>query len=393
MTEAPPPPSPRTLRDHLRAAAPRDFATAEALRELIRALRSHRRRSGALPRCDGRAALDQALDLVPEVDEALAIEVAALKSGLRALLREPLSDLEREAVAAEADGRIERLVPLLVPEAVELKVEGLPDDLDDDGYLALVGVPRGARLYLPALDARRLIHRLDGLVLAGCTARVQVEGGPDLRLPPLPRGERFDRGTVERDDPWLRHLDDEGRFSLTPRSIADGQARRLSASTVIDGTAGCGGNTVALARAGKRVIAVERDPHRLRLCRQNLEEAGLLSRVELLHGDHARLLPALQREHPAAALLLDPPWGGRDRLFTRWAELFADPARVLARLEAAPEVLLKLPRAFDITTLPARAGGWTVRYERGAPSTPAARIIKMLTVHSAAGPRGGRSRG
>jgi SAM-dependent methyltransferase len=359
MTEAPPPPSPRTLRDHLRAAAPRDFATAEALRELIRALRSHRRRSGALPRCDGRAALDQALDLVPEVDEALAIEVAALKSGLRALLREPLSDLEREAVAAEADGRIERLVPLLVPEAVELKVEGLPDDLDDDGYLALVGVPRGARLYLPALDARRLIHRLDGLVLAGCTARVQVEGG----------------------------------FSLTPRSIADGQARRLSASTVIDGTAGCGGNTVALARAGKRVIAVERDPHRLRLCRQNLEEAGLLSRVELLHGDHARLLPALQREHPAAALLLDPPWGGRDRLFTRWAELFADPARVLARLEAAPEVLLKLPRAFDITTLPARAGGWTVRYERGAPSTPAARIIKMLTVHSAAGPRGGRSRG
>lgn len=69
--------------------------------------------------------------------------------------------------------------------------------------------------------------------------------------------------------------------------------------------------------------------------------------------------------------MLDPPWGGRDYDRERVAldDLGLDVRAALGRHRGA--VVLKLPRSFDVATLP--GGGWRVE-----PLVDEREILKML---------------
>ena len=90
------------------------------------------------------------------------------------------------------------------------------------------------------------------------------------------------------------------------------------------------------------------------MARHNAAIYGVEDRIELVHGDAA----AVVRERAADALVLDPPWGGReyDRERVALGDLGMDVAATVEAFEG--RVLLKLPRSFDPTTLP--AGAWTL---------------------------------
>ncbi|XP_051015694.1 trimethylguanosine synthase [Acomys russatus] len=107
-------------------------------------------------------------------------------------------------------------------------------------------------------------------------------------------------------------LDKEGWFSVTPEKIAEHIAGRVSQSfkcdIVVDAFCGVGGNTIQFALTGKRVIAIDIDPVKIDLARNNAEVYGIADKIEFICGDFLLLAPCLK----ADVVFLSPPWGGPD---------------------------------------------------------------------------------
>ncbi|NXJ81604.1 TGS1 synthase, partial [Trogon melanurus] len=114
---------------------------------------------------------------------------------------------------------------------------------------------------------------------------------------------RFDEGIK---------LDREGWFSVTPEKIAEHIAVRVSQSfncdVIVDAFCGVGGNAIQFALTSKRVIAIDIDPEKLRLARNNAEVYGVADQIEFVCGDFMVLAADLQ----ADVVFLSPPWGGPD---------------------------------------------------------------------------------
>ncbi|XP_053321940.1 trimethylguanosine synthase [Spea bombifrons] len=114
---------------------------------------------------------------------------------------------------------------------------------------------------------------------------------------------RFDEGVK---------LDEEGWFSVTPEKIAEHIASRVrqtfNCNVVVDAFCGVGGNAIQFAKAGNAVIAVDIDPVKLDLARNNAEVYGVADRIEFICADYMRVAPDLK----ADVVFLSPPWGGPD---------------------------------------------------------------------------------
>lgn len=124
----------------------------------------------------------------------------------------------------------------------------------------------------------------------------------------------------------------------TPAPVADDRARRFAPFEVVaDLGASVGFDTVALALAGRTVVAVERDPVRVACLRHNVAAAGVADRVRIVEGDFLADPPE------ADAAFLDPdrrPDGRR----TRDPERFEPPPGAWAPLASRYRgLLLKLP--------------------------------------------------
>ncbi|XP_063524852.1 trimethylguanosine synthase isoform X2 [Pongo pygmaeus] len=107
-------------------------------------------------------------------------------------------------------------------------------------------------------------------------------------------------------------LDREGWFSVTPEKIAEHIAGRVSQSfkcdVVVDAFCGVGGNTIQFAFTGMRVIAIDIDPVKIALARNNAEVYGIADKIEFICGDFLLLASCLK----ADVVFLSPPWGGPD---------------------------------------------------------------------------------
>ena len=241
--------------------------------------------------------------------------------------------------------------------------------------------PGGLDAVVSARSAALLVQRLHGLRLGGRGLSIAVRLGPDEVLPVPGRSDRADlrRG---RGASWLPHVDAVGRFSATPEAIATRQAellRSVHRGLVLDPFCGCGANTIALARAGFEVLAIERDPVRARLAGRNARDLGVGSLVTVRTGDALRLLPGLLAAHPSSALVLDPPWGaaeGVERIALTW-DSFVPPG-LWPMVGNTQPVLAKLPRDFDLETLP-DPQRWTLQWEFGAPGDDARHVVKLVT--------------
>ena len=98
--------------------------------------------------------------------------------------------------------------------------------------------------------------------------------------------------------------------SYVTRSIADQISALTPGKVVFDACAGVGGNTIAFALDGKRVIASEIDEKRFNLLSSNVSKFNLcIPEVCLIRGDFLTIskaegLPAVD------VVYLDVPWGG-----------------------------------------------------------------------------------
>jgi len=345
-----------TLREHLAEALPR-FPLKAAWPAAIRASRSWGRRAEREPRLGGRADVDRLLEL----DDATDLEAADLKAALKAVLDTPDDD----AAVAALDATVDRLLPRVVRGLCPVRIEGAPLGLTPPNIRRLTGL-EAVQALVPPMQAAVLNRRIHGLMLGGSRLRVEMDLPRGRILPSVPRHLRVTPQPRRRPAPWLRHLDDEGRWSLTPLAIARRQAQTAMGSVIIDVGCGCGGNAVAFAESGFEVVAIEADKERAGLAAANFAERGLIGSVELLEGPAAELLPRALERDPDAAVFVDPPWGGSEwpRTAMSWEELIAPLGVTTDLLRSGAQLLVKAPRTFDVTTLPS-PGTWAIQYEFG----------------------------
>ncbi|WP_018543950.1 THUMP-like domain-containing protein [Streptomyces sp. LaPpAH-108] len=139
----------------------------------------------------------------------------------------------------------------------------------------------------------------------------------------------------------------------TRTSVAAYRAERMRAlgvTSVADLCCGIGGDAIALARAGIRVLAVDRDPLTAAVARANAEALGLDGLIEVREADVTEVDTA-----GYDAVFVDPARrGGRGRIFD--PEAYSPPLSwAVAAARTAPRAALKIAPGVPHEAVPAEA--------------------------------------
>ncbi|MBX9396976.1 class I SAM-dependent methyltransferase [Streptomyces sp. TRM72054] len=139
----------------------------------------------------------------------------------------------------------------------------------------------------------------------------------------------------------------------TRASVATYRARRfgeLGVTSVADLCCGIGGDAIALARAGIRVLAVDRDPLTAAAARANAEALGLAGLIEVREADVTEVDVSAYD-----AVFVDPARrGGRGRIFD--PEAYSPPLSWAVRVATtAPHAALKVAPGIPHEAVPAAA--------------------------------------
>ncbi|MEU2062224.1 class I SAM-dependent methyltransferase [Streptomyces sp. NPDC013455] len=154
---------------------------------------------------------------------------------------------------------------------------------------------------------------------------------------------------------------DAGRMFFTPNgveqstraAVAAYRARRfaeLGVTRVADLCCGIGGDAIALARAGIRVLAVDRDPLTAAVARANAEALGLAGLIEVREADVTEVDTT-----GYDAVFVDPARrGGRGRIFD--PEAYSPPLSwAVGAARTAPRAALKIAPGIPHEAVPAEA--------------------------------------
>ncbi|MER6181068.1 class I SAM-dependent methyltransferase [Streptomyces sp. NPDC001652] len=156
--------------------------------------------------------------------------------------------------------------------------------------------------------------------------------------------------------------EDAGRMFFTPNgveqstraSVATYRAQRLrelGVTSVADLCSGIGGDAIALARAGIRVLAVDHDPLTAAAARANADALGLAGLIEVREADVTGIDTA-----PYDAVFVDPARrsSGRGRIFD--PEAYSPPLSwAIDTALTAPHAALKIAPGIPHETVPAEA--------------------------------------
>lgn len=139
----------------------------------------------------------------------------------------------------------------------------------------------------------------------------------------------------------------------TRTTVATHRARRLRSlgvRSVADLCSGIGGDAIALARAGIRVLAVDRDPLTVAVARANAEALGLADLIEVREADVTEV-----GTEAYDAVFVDPARrGGRGRIFD--PEVYSPPLSwAIATALKAPLAALKIAPGIPHEAVPAEA--------------------------------------
>lgn len=139
----------------------------------------------------------------------------------------------------------------------------------------------------------------------------------------------------------------------TRTTVATHRARRLRSlgvRSVADLCSGIGGDAIALARAGIRVLAVDRDPLTVAVARANAEALGLAELIEVREADVTEI-----DTQAYDAVFVDPARrGGRGRIFD--PEAYSPPLSwAIATALKAPLAALKIAPGIPHEAVPAEA--------------------------------------
>ncbi|WP_399498380.1 THUMP-like domain-containing protein [Streptomyces sp. P17] len=155
--------------------------------------------------------------------------------------------------------------------------------------------------------------------------------------------------------------EDARRMFFTPNGVEQstrasvatyraGRFRELGVTSVADLCCGIGGDAIALARAGIRVLAVDRDPLTAAVARANADALGLAGLIEVREADVTEVDTA-----GYDAVFVDPARrGGRGRIFD--PEAYSPPLSWAVQAAAkAPHAALKIAPGIPHEAIPGEA--------------------------------------
>ncbi|MFF7971666.1 methyltransferase domain-containing protein [Streptomyces sp. NPDC007905] len=155
--------------------------------------------------------------------------------------------------------------------------------------------------------------------------------------------------------------EDARRMFFTPNGVEQstrasvaayraGRMKELGVTSVADLCCGIGGDAIALARAGIRVLAVDRDPLTAAVARANAEALGLAELIEVREADVTEV-----STQDYDAVFVDPARrGGRGRIFD--PEAYSPPLSwAVETALGAPHAALKIAPGIPHEAIPAQA--------------------------------------
>lgn len=214
--------------------------------------------------------------------------------------------------------------------------------------LAPLLTPQGRAL----LDAVRGTAPADELAVA---TRLRREHPADLVSAALGQARLRQRAVVKfgAEDAERMFFTPNGVEQSTRASVAGYRAERMKAlgvTSVADLCCGIGGDAIALARAGIRVLAVDRDPATAEAARANADALGLSGLIEVREADVTEVDTG-----GYDAVFVDPARrGGRGRIFD--PEAYSPPLSwAVGAALAAPRAALKIAPGVPHEAIPAEA--------------------------------------
>ncbi|MGW4030170.1 THUMP-like domain-containing protein [Streptomyces sp. NPDC004838] len=162
-------------------------------------------------------------------------------------------------------------------------------------------------------------------------------------------------------DAYRMYFTPNGVEQATRKPVAEYRAARFAALGVrsaADLCSGVGGDAIALARAGIRVLAVDRDPLTASVVRANAEALGLADLIEV------RCADVMATDTSAYdAVFVDPARrGGRGRVFD--PEAYSPPLSwAIAAARTRPHAALKIAPGVPHELVPADASAEWISYE------------------------------
>ncbi len=152
---------------------------------------------------------------------------------------------------------------------------------------------------------------------------------------------KFDKGI---------QLDAEGLYSATPEAIAFKIATKIASPTVVDAFCGLGISSIAFAKTGHKVIAMDKNSTRLEKAKTNAAIYGAKD-IKFIAGDFFEEVFSIK----ADCVYLDPPWGGPEynSLSSFGLENFSVSGTKLLKLalQHFSSVVLLVPKNFNLSEL------------------------------------------
>jgi len=335
------------------------------------------RTEGAHTRLHKRASIERLL----AIEMANEMDVGTLKSLLRQVVQgETPEKVKLAALAVEE--LTAKWLPMIAEGTVMVSVSGWPPWVSPTVRNQIVGFDSSGATQ-SVREAAATVHHLNGYELGGHILSVDVSVLGNQTLPPVHRKDRG-RNRKHQTQPWLPHSDEQGRYSATPRHLAEYHGSLFSSvEHVFDPFCGIGGDTIGIAMTGTKVWASDHDKDRLGLARENARQFGVEEAIQYRHADANTVFS--QTLPDSYGLFLDPPWDGpnwdpQSMKLSDWMKAW--PFLRFA-MEAAQVVVIKLPRRFDVSALPGIGRPWTLSLGLGLPEDNAADRVRLITAHTA----------
>jgi predicted RNA methylase len=132
-------------------------------------------------------------------------------------------------------------------------------------------------------------------------------------------------GNLSKDKREQILMDKVSTFSITNYKTADKISDILLSlkgintnSTILDGTACVGGNTISFAKKGFNVISVELDKQRSELLSHNIKLYNLENKIKIYNKN----LLEIYKRFKLDILFIDPPWGGIEYINEEYIDLY-----------------------------------------------------------------------
>lgn len=148
------------------------------------------------------------------------------------------------------------------------------------------------------------------------------------------------------------NYDKEGLWSITHPKDADIISETIKELkntniSILDMTAGCGGNTISFCKYFLNVTSIELNPDRFSILQNNMQVYGFKN-YKLICGDSIEHIDSYD------VYFIDPPWGGPDYKKTDLLELNLSNIDLVDVIKMIPNnklIVLKLPYNYNLNKL------------------------------------------